>query len=106
MTIDPKTPAHDDPATQAFDRYWRDQAEQLLGAPCVIRAFAPRLHQGWELDEWAWLVDAGGATVLLTTSHGSLCTMEPDQLVQDVEKYKQAQLAAGELLKALDRNPS
>ncbi len=60
-------------ATQMFE-IWRERAELLLGGSCELKDCSPRLHQGWELDEWIWLVDRNGEQVILTTNHGNLIT--------------------------------
>jgi len=79
----------------------RDRAEQLLGGPCRLVATAPRLHQGWELDEWIWLVEFNGRTVALSTDHGSLRIMDAASIRDDLARYEAAGAIVGQLLARL-----
>ncbi len=79
----------------------RDRAERLLGGPCSLVAAAPRLHQGWELDEWIWLVECGGDTVALSTDHGRLRVIDADKIRSDLDRYEAASASVQELLSRL-----
>ncbi len=87
----------DTDAGRAFEAN-RDRAELLLGGPCSLAAAAPRLHQGWELYEWIWLVECNGGTVALSTDHGSLRIIDAASIRDDLARYETAAASVRGLL--------
>ena len=52
---------------------------------CKLLETIPMLYQGWECDEWAWLVkDPTGQLFILETSHGSPSKTEG---VKNIENF-------------------
>ena len=49
---------------EAFEAH-RANAEKLSGGPVELVAAAPVLYQGWEHDQWMWLVKSGDASTAL-----------------------------------------
>jgi hypothetical protein len=52
----------------------------------------PMLYQGWECDEYAWLVEGvnDGSKYLVETSHGKPCFMPTSSLERQVKMYRHA----------------
>jgi hypothetical protein len=47
------------------------------------------LHNGWEMDNWAWVKkDESGELHLLTTSHGSEYKMTKDELLRKIKETR------------------
>lgn len=82
--------AHDEQEWIATFEQYRSRAEELLDGPVKLLDAAPVLYQGWELDSWVWLVEAGGADHLLSTNHGSLCVFDHDRATSAIALYEDA----------------
>jgi hypothetical protein len=47
------------------------------------------LHQGWEMDNLAWVIKGeDGELKLMTTSHGSVCSMSIEDLNETIKETK------------------
>ena len=63
----------------------------------ITIATAVVLHEGWEMDNEAWVVEGDdGSRMLWTTNHGSVCPMS----IEDVEEHiKDAEESISQLKK-------
>jgi hypothetical protein len=60
-----------------------------LGDPKRLIASATILHEGWEMDNEAWLYEmADGSLKAFTTSHGGVCEMSTEDLQQHLEEVE------------------
>lgn len=48
------------------------------------------LYQGWECDEWAWIVSVDDEKKLIMTNHGSPYVGDPLELDQKMSEYLEA----------------
>jgi hypothetical protein len=52
-----------------------------------IHSFADVLHNGWEMDNLAWVVDLDDETkLLLTSDHGGVCDLSKRELVNKINE--------------------
>ncbi len=82
---------------KAFE-HSRAKVESLLGSPVSFVRAVPRLHQGWELDGWLWLVQANDRKFVVGTDHGRPYELTRDELEDDAQNYERAMLSTRELL--------
>lgn len=45
------------------------------------------LREGWEMDNKGWVTEDGN---LFTTNHGSLCSLKPEELNQDLKNTQKS----------------
>ena len=55
-----------------------------------IKDVVPVMHQGWEMDEWAFMVVYKKTRYVIGTNHGRLELLQPADLFKKFEQYMEA----------------
>ncbi len=71
----------------------RRYTQQNIGSSTVseILLQATRLHCGWDMDNFVWLVKlSDGTKEALATDHGSLYKIDPTELIEAISEAAQS----------------
>jgi hypothetical protein len=98
----------DEPGDEPYE--WPNKAaekyrERIFGVgtkreDVKLLAAIPLMYQGWECDEWGWVVEYQGKPVLVMTDHGSPSIMDAEELRDFILRYSEGiQLVVKALIK-------
>lgn len=67
-----------------------DQRAQSFRTHGKVLLEIPVFHQGWELDDTAWVIEHEGRRAIIATNHGGAYFADESFIIEKIAEYKDA----------------